>query len=119
MPLKNKQTVALILMLIFAFYYADITFFYHTHIVRGSAIVHSHFHNKAHAQTGTHAVSELRLISILNVFQSLQAAACIAGPGTFFALLLTILPFLERKTSLNFITNTPPRAPPSLFALTC
>jgi hypothetical protein len=116
---RNKQIVARILILIFSFYYANIGFFYHTHIIKGAAIVHSHFHSKAHAQTGTHGTGELRLISILLVFQSLQAASCIAGSGIFFVLLVIILPSRKKRTSRNLIINRPSRAPPSLFTSVC
>ncbi len=112
---KSKQIVGLILIVIFALYYANICFFYHSHIINGSTIVHSHLHNKAHTQTGTHSGSELTLISALSAFQSLQAFASIVSPGIFIFLLAIILPVIEKKTDWNLTICIPLRAPPSLL----
>lgn len=115
MSQKSKQTMARILVLVFAFYYANICFFYHSHIIHGTTIVHSHFHNKVHTQSGTHGDSELTLIAGLSVFQSQQVASFIVSVGLFFILLAIILPSLEKRTSRNLITSIPLRAPPASF----
>jgi len=115
MSQKSKQIAARVLILIFALYYADICFFYHSHVINGATIVHSHFHNKAHTQTGAHSESEITLISALSAFQSLQAAFSIVSVGIFFVLLATILPSIEKRVTRNLITSIPLRAPPSLF----
>jgi len=115
MSQKSKQIIARILILVFALYYANICFFYHSHIINGTTIVHSHFHNKTHTQSGSHGESEITLISALSVFQSLQAVLCIIGLGLFFLLLTTILPLSEKKTAGHLITCIPLRAPPALF----
>jgi hypothetical protein len=112
MSQKSKQTVALILIMIFAFYYANICSFYHSHIINGVTIVHSHFHNKAHAQTGTHSDSELTLISTLSVFHSLQAALCFVGTGIFLLLQVFILPFFEERIISNPAACISLRGPP-------
>jgi hypothetical protein len=87
---KRKQLISHLLMVIFALYYANICFFYHSHIINGVTIVHSHFHGNAHTQTDTHSSNELTLISTLSVFHSLQANLSFAGLGIFL-LLQTII----------------------------
>jgi hypothetical protein len=111
----RRRLISCILIAIFALYYANICFFYHTHIINGVTIVHSHIHSKAHAQTGIHSSSELTLITVLSFFQSLQAGLCFAGPGLFLFLQAIIRPFLE-----NIIIQKPAacistRAPPYVY----
>lgn len=113
MSRKSKQIVARFLIMIFALYYANICFFYHSHIINGATIVHSHLHNKAHTQTGTHSGSELTLISALSTFQSLQAPVVFAGLGTFFFLLAIILPASEKRTARHISACITLRGPPS------
>jgi hypothetical protein len=110
MPQKSKQIVALILMTVFAFYYANICFFYHSHIVNGTTIVHSHMYSKTSA--GTHTISELTLISALSVFHSLQANVCSAGSSVFFILQICILPFQGEKFISTPVACISLRAPP-------
>ncbi|MDR0348359.1 MAG: hypothetical protein LBH90_02555 [Tannerella sp.] len=111
---KSKQIITCGLLVIFTCYYVNICFFYHSHIINGTTIVHSHFHNKAHTQTGTHGGSEITLIAALSVFQSLQAASSIAETGLFFILLTIMLPLSEKRISRNLISSIPLRAPPFL-----
>jgi hypothetical protein len=115
MSQKSKQTAALILITIFAFYYANICFFYHSHIINGTTIVHSHIYSKTNALASTHSNSELTLISALSVFHSLQANVYHAGPGVFFLLQVFILPFSEGRAVLKPAPCISLRAPPSRF----
>ena len=78
---RKKQLCAGILILIFALYYANISFFYHSHTINGLTMSHSHFHGAAHTKSGTHTASELSLISVLSAFQSLLPSACMVGMG--------------------------------------
>jgi len=114
MSQRSKQVITRILFLIFAFYYANICFFSHSHIINGATIVHSHIHNKAHAQTSTHSDSELTLISLLSTFQSLQAILCFIGFGLFLSL-LCIFPFFEERIISKPNTSISLRAPPALL----
>ncbi|MDD4659822.1 MAG: hypothetical protein PHF73_04035, partial [Massilibacteroides sp.] len=86
MPTKSRQILSVFFILVFALYYADICFFYHSHVINGATIVHSHFHSKAHTQTGTHSESELTLISALSVLQSVQPTVCFISFGVLFFL---------------------------------
>jgi hypothetical protein len=99
-------------MVIFALYYANICFFYHSHIINGVTIVHSHFHGEAHTQTGTHNSSELTLIAALSVFQSLQTNLCFAGLGIFFLLQAIIRPFFKGSVIPKAVACISLRAPP-------
>jgi hypothetical protein len=112
MSQKRKQIAALILIVVFAFYYVNICSFYHSHIINGVTIVHSHLHNKAHTQTGTHSDSELTLISALSVFHSFQVALCVVGLGIFLLLQIFIQPFFEEKIVSNSVACISLRGPP-------
>jgi|GEM_PF-5223890 len=112
---RKKQIIAGILALIFAFYYANSNFFYHSFTKNGITFIHSHLHNNAHKQAGTHSDNELNLISFLSHFQSSQAVMCFFGIGLF--LLFSILYKIEyKKEPVSVITgNSLLRAPPALF----
>ena len=115
MSQKKRQILAGILALTFAFYYANCNFFYHSFTKNGIIFVHSHIHNKAHTQTGTHSDNELNLITFLSHFQSSQVVNCFFGIGLF--LLFTSLYIIEyKKNHVRVITgNSLLRAPPALF----
>jgi hypothetical protein len=117
MPKNSRQITGRILIVLFAFYYVSICFFYHSHILNGVTIVHSHIHSKAHAQTGTHSDSELNLISTLSSFLSLKAGASFVELEVFLLLQCFILPFFERKLILRPVACLSLRAPPALFRL--
>ncbi|WP_298647824.1 hypothetical protein [uncultured Proteiniphilum sp.] len=113
---RSKRLIAYILFVVFTFYYVDICFFSHSHIINGTTVVHSHFHNKAHAQTGTHTDSELTLISSLSAFQTLPADVCAVSLGILLLLLqVFILPFFEERIISNPAACISLRAPPALL----
>jgi hypothetical protein len=102
-------------MAIFAFYYVNICFFYHSHIINGVTIVHSHIHAQNHVRAGTHSAGELTLISALSAFQSLQAALCSAGLGIFLLLQVLAPPLCRERIILRPSVRLSLRAPPSLL----
>lgn len=110
---RRRQLVSCILMMIFVVYYANICFFYHSHIINGITIVHSHIHSQAHAQTDAHSSSELTLISVLSSFQTLQAGLCFAGLGVFLFLQARIRPFRKEGMIRKPVACIATRAPPS------
>lgn len=112
---RKKQVLAGILIMVFAFYYANISFFYHSHNINGFTISHSHFHGSNHAKAGTHTASELSLLSVLSDFQSLQTTACFAGIGLFLLCLAIIRIGSEQKRSSVTTGLSYLRAPPTLF----
>jgi len=93
----------------------NITFFQHSHIINGVTIVHSHVHNNAHTQKGTHSNSELTLISMLSAFDSPQPVMFLVGLGVFF-LLKAIIPVAtaEKVISVSPVSYSL-RAPPFTF----
>jgi hypothetical protein len=109
---KSKQFISRLLIVIFAFYYVNICFFYHSHIINGVTIVHSHVHNKDHTQTGSHSSSELTLISALSAFHSPQATVCFAGLEVFLLLQAVILPFFKGDIIHKTVACPSLRAPP-------
>jgi hypothetical protein len=112
---KGRQIAGSILMVIFVFYYANICFFYHSHIINGVTIVHSHIHSKAHAQTGTHNQSELTLIAALSVLQTLQVDLCFAGLGIFLLLQAIVRHFFKGEVIPKSVACISLRAPPYIF----
>jgi len=87
--------------------------FYHSHVINGATIVHSHFHSKAHTQTGTHSESELTLISALSVLQSVQPTVCFISFGVLFFLQI-INSFFHNRIYIRPKASTSLRAPPVL-----
>ncbi|SFK56863.1 hypothetical protein SAMN05216357_103127 [Porphyromonadaceae bacterium KH3CP3RA] len=112
---KSKRLIASILFVVFTFYYVDICFFSHSHIINGTTVVHSHLHNKAHTQTGTHTDSELKLISSLSAFETLAADLSAVIPGVLILLQVFILPFLKEKIYSKPAACISLRDPPTLF----
>ncbi len=115
MSQKGKHIAGSILLLIFMAYYVNITFFTHSHIINGVTIVHSHFHDKTHTQTGGHNGSELTLISKLSTFQSLSALSFLVAPIALFFLIAIIRIFCKETTASDSIAYISLRAPPSLY----
>jgi len=112
---RKKQLWASVLVVIFALYYANISFFYHSHIINGFTISHSHIHDTEHAKTGTHSEGELLSIALPSYFQSLPAALCSTFIGLFI-LFVTIIQVAsgQQPVSVVFI-NSYLRGPPALF----
>ncbi|MDL2224450.1 hypothetical protein LJB92_03965 [Bacteroidales bacterium OttesenSCG-928-M06] len=111
---KKKQILAGILVFLFAFYYVNVSFFYHSHTINGNTISHSHFHNKAHSQAGTHNANEILLISTLSHFQSLQATVCFVAIGLFLLAVTIFRIGSEQKPVSVILTHFNLRAPPAL-----
>ncbi|MDR1406626.1 MAG: hypothetical protein LBJ23_01095 [Tannerella sp.] len=114
MTQKKRQIAGCILMLVFAFHYVNISFFYHSHTINRLTILHSHLYGAGHVKNGTHSDSELSLISVLSAFHSLQAAPCtvVAGLFLFFATVLRI--GSEEKPVSVLCGNSFLRAPPAM-----
>ena len=74
---------AVILLALFSCYYAGISLFFHTHIVNGSTVVHSHLGGSA---DHNHSDSQYAVIDILSHFQSESAVGYIGVPSPFFLL---------------------------------
>jgi len=66
----KKKFISWFCIVIFTSYYIGTSFFFHTHIINGVTIVHSHIHNNSHCQTqsGGHTEHSITLISHLANF---------------------------------------------------
>ena len=115
MPQKLKRLIGIAMMSIFALYYANITLFYHGHIINGVTIVHSHFYGKNHAQADTHTISELTLISVLSAFQSGQPVLFFTGLAVLLLLSAILLQVPEKKAARRTVLHYSLRAPPALY----
>ena len=115
MSQRKKQILAGALVFLFALYYANSHFFYHTYTKDGVTVTHSHIHDKAHAQNGSHSQGELSLISFLSTFQSFQALICFFGIGGLFLLFTAIFRIDYKESPVSTITGTISlRAPPAI-----
>ncbi|MDR1499508.1 MAG: hypothetical protein LBI58_00845 [Tannerellaceae bacterium] len=110
----RRQLSAYIFILIFTFFYVNISFFFHSHTINRTTIFHSHFHGSSHTKGAIHTDSELSLITILSVFHSLQAALCFMGAGLFLTFLSVLCIGSEGKTLAVAHGNSFLRAPPAL-----
>ena len=84
----HKQWISGFLLALFVAFYFNTTFFSHVHIIDGTRIAHSHFHNKCHNNTcdhhydtesekpplsGGHSSDELIFIATNSSFETLEA----------------------------------------------
>lgn len=115
MSKRRRQVISCVLVVIFALYYANISFFYNSHVINGVTIVHSHFHGKTHKQTGTHSESELTLMSVLSFFHSLQANVCFVALEVFFLLQAIIPPLFTDRIIPKSVACITLRTPPTLL----
>jgi len=67
---KIKKIVSSFLLMLFVSYYGSINLFFHTHVINGITIVHSHFHAETHhdTQNGGHTEHSITLISQISHF---------------------------------------------------
>jgi hypothetical protein len=109
----RKKIILLLCIVIFTSYYTGTSFFFHTHIINGTTIVHSHIHADSHhnTQNGDHTEYNFTLIAQLSHFEYIDSPFVDASHTTF---LLNELYFVETtrcKTSI-YLENTLLRGPP-------
>ncbi len=87
-----REHIAMALLLLFVAYYGDAALFYHTHIINGVTIVHSHAHSSHHhdSSDGAHSASQITLISTLNSQLQATEAQVSGGLEAFFHLIRII-----------------------------
>ena len=109
-----RELMATAMLLLFVAYYGDTALFYHTHIINGVTIVHSHVHNSHHhdSSDGAHSTSQITLISALN--SQLQATEVHIGDGleAFFHLICIIGQERTAETFKTHLQHQSDRAPP-------
>lgn len=112
-----RGSVIAVMLFHFVFYYIDVNFFCHPHIINGSTIVHSHFHGRHHGDTpdGHHSTSKITLIAQLtNQFLTTgdtPDTEQIADEGK--PLIYNVVP-TQNAVALHLAVISL-RAPPSLF----
>lgn len=72
-----RKFVALVLLLLFAGFYAGTTLFVHSHLINGEQIVHSHPIFGGDDSAHSHSQAEIDLITHLTTFSILFAATLI------------------------------------------
>lgn len=84
-----RELMAMAMLLLFVAYYGNATLFYHTHIINGVVIVHSHMHNNHHhdSSDGGHSASQITLISALSSQLQFIKAHIGGGLEAFFHLI--------------------------------
>jgi hypothetical protein len=67
---KIKKITSLFLLMLFVGYYGSVTLFFHSHIINGVTIVHSHIHTETHhdTQSGGHTQQSITLIAQISHF---------------------------------------------------
>lgn len=112
-----RNSVIAVMLCHFVFYYVDVNFFCHPHVINGSTIVHSHFHGRHHGDTpdGHHSTSEITLIAQLtNQFLTTgdtPDTEQIVDEGK--PLIYNVVP-TQNAVALHLVVISL-RAPPSLF----
>jgi hypothetical protein len=107
---KRKKILSLLLLALFVSYYANTTFFIHTHKFDWGEVTHSHPYT-----SGTHSHS----IYTLQLIDNLTTTLFIGGGVVFFLLLFSVskefLCAICRQQTLNsLLANNPLRAPPAV-----
>ena len=68
---KSRKYISLLLLAVYAFFFASTNFFYHTHRLANGIIVHSHpFSNPEHS----HTASQILLIDAIHTAVYLESA---------------------------------------------
>ena len=114
---KKHISIRIFFLALFLSYFADITFFTHSHIVNGATIIHSHYTfgehpSKSGKQQGhTHNANALTLISQATswcaIFQALPEVPEVLS-SELFVYFITILPSKEQATPSLFYLRGPP-----------
>lgn len=111
---RIRNVIAASLMMLFVTYYVNATMFWHSHIINGVTIVHSHIHGAEHTTLpgGGHSSREVTLISLCSALQYLDDCQAFVYTGPVLVLLAVFLAVpvcsvIRPAVSLNYL-----RAPP-------
>jgi len=112
---RIKQIIASAFIVLFAVYYADITFFEHTHIINGVTVVHSHFYNNNHQKTpsGGHTTTEITFFAVNSLFQTFQDVLSPVDMTLFLVLCSVFFIPVHTNYSQGFQHFSLLRAPPA------
>ncbi len=115
MTARRRNIVSWLLVLLFAFYYVNITFFPHSHRVGDVVIIHSHFYGgiiTTSMPEHSHGHSEIIIINYLSLFLTAAivfpiALVCLLAAKRFYFPVLA-----EKRTIGHYQLILQPRAPP-------
>ena len=109
-------------MVLFVAYYFSVTLFYHSHVINGKEIIHSHFYLSANNIAGepvnhAHTQNELFTLQIISQFVTIVVVV-----GLFLNVIRILLneyliPLSESIHKIGSLPGCSLRAPPSGFSL--
>lgn len=110
-----RRVAALMMLMLFVNYYVGVNLSWHTHIINGVTVVHSHLHTNHHHDTegGGHTSSQLTLIANVVSQSYLSGDAVPVEVSTLESLVLSIGVELESKVVSHHYKCSPLRAPPA------
>ena len=111
---KKKKIISYFLVALFVSYYTSVTLFYHSHIINGVTIVHSHLHTASHhnTQNGGHGTYSITLIAQISHFDSIDFSYnCVLQPTQLLLHKNKCTEIAQRVTSIHLQTLSL-RAPP-------
>ncbi|MCL2289495.1 MAG: hypothetical protein FWC34_02145 [Bacteroidetes bacterium] len=111
---KVKRIISLFFVALFVSYYASTTLFFHTHIISGATITHSHLHTDSHHDTtsGGHTEYCITLIAQASHFEYIDfSCSCALNVSQHLLYENEFVEITHWVTSLYF-HNLSLRAPP-------
>ncbi len=115
---KVKLILKFILTLLFMGYYISITMFYHSHVINGEEIVHSHFYIATNNTSDdpvkhTHSQYELFTLQIISQFVTTVVTVGIFLRMTRFLMNEFLIPLSESIPEITPLFSYSLRGPPS------
>ena len=119
---RAKIVVKYLLTLLFVAYYFSATLFYHSHVINGKEIVHSHFYWNTNNADGkpvkhSHSQDELFTLQIISQFVTTVVVVGLFLGVTRFLLNEFLIPLSESIHKITPFFSYSLRGPPSGFAL--
>jgi hypothetical protein len=111
---KIKKIISLFLLTLFVGYYGSVTLFFHTHVINGVTIVHSHIHAEKHhdTQNGGHTQQSITLIAQISHFCYVDfSGECVLKPLQVCKDTACTVPAMQWVASIH-LQNLSLRAPP-------
>ncbi len=116
--LKVKLILKYLLTLLFIGYYFSITLFYHSHVINGKEIVHSHFYWNSDRANGepvkhSHTQDEFLALQIISQFITTIVTGFLFLKMIRVLLSLFLIPLNELRYKAVFLHSYLLRGPPS------
>lgn len=114
---RYKSIIASIFLLVFGLYFANISLFYHQHIIGGKVISHSHFHNSNHTQDPcdplAHTTDEIILIQLNSNFTTESPSDTFILDAEYLEIHPIYAVYEATNPEVGYIYSKPHRGPPS------